>query len=80
MLWSISRRFLEYMAESYKDYNENIYAKITIAELEEYILKTRNINSEKSVKNFFFYVNGFLYQKTKSEQNKMLIGMKSCYC
>lgn len=62
------RRFLEYMAESYKDYNENIYAKITIAELEEYILKTGNINSEKSVKNFFFYVNGFLYQKTKSEQ------------
>ena len=39
------RRFLEYMAESYKDYNENIYAKITIAELEEYILKTGNINS-----------------------------------
>ena len=62
------RRFLEYMAESYKDYNENIYTKITIAELEEYILKTGNINSEKSVKNFFFYVNGFLYQKTKSEQ------------
>ena len=56
------------MAESYKDYNENIYAKITIAELEEYILKTGNINSEKYVKNFFFYVNGFLYQKTKSEQ------------
>ena len=65
---SALRRFMDYMVEHNFNYSDNIYSQIKLAYLESYILDTGTVKSDRTVKNYFFYVKDFMVRRASPSE------------
>ncbi|WP_455719593.1 hypothetical protein [Agathobacter sp.] len=62
------RRFFDYIVDQYGAYEKDIYSRIKLSDLEDYIKKAGKVKSDKTVKNYFFYIKDFMIKTTKNDQ------------
>lgn len=62
------RRFLSYVSEQNEEYKNDIYSKIKLSDMEKYIRMKGNVKSDKTIKNYFFYVKDFMVRRTQNGQ------------